>query len=224
MANLVYPNGYIDGILQPDILWGSNYLRDTAKTSVTDDEIDSYPPDFNDDGWVDAQDLSIIEGQLGKGNGTPLEEISPNSGESWYHDNTLPWRRYDLDGDGYVASEDREIVVQLTQQQGPMFSDVVVPTTRIIEPLSGDTVARGGNVMIKGHVWDNAALSRVEYLVNGKIICSKSDPVPGFGFTSPFYYCWWDVPKRNMTHQIEVRAYDASGNIGFSQQVSVQAR
>ena len=54
MANLVYPNGYINGVFQPDILWGSNYLRDKALTPFTDDEIDSYPPDFNDDGWPDS--------------------------------------------------------------------------------------------------------------------------------------------------------------------------
>ena len=224
MANLVYPNGYIDGVLQPDILWGSNYLRGTAITSVTNDEIDSYPPDFNDDGRVDELDLGIIETKVGVGNGIPLENISPNSGENGYHDNTLPWRRYDLDADGYVDGTDRGIVLQLMNQDGPMLIDIVVPTARVTEPSDGGEVARGESVMIRGHVWDNAALSRVEYLVNGKTVCSVSDPSPSFGFTSPYYYCWWNVPKRSTDYEVQIRVHDAAGNIGTSQLVSVQAR
>lgn len=224
MANLIYPNGYINGVLQPDILWGSNYLRDTARTLIADDEIDSYPPDFNDDGSVDGEDLGIIEQQLGAGNGIPLEEISPNPGENSYHDNTLPWRRYDLDGDGFVNETDREIVLQLLNQDGPMPADVVLPTARVVEPADGGLVARGESVMIRGHAWDNAALSRVEYLVDGKTVCSVSDPSPVFGFTSPYYYCWWKVPKRSKDYQIEIRTYDAAGNMGSSWPVSVQAR
>lgn len=221
MANLVYPNGYVDGIYQPDILWGSNYLRARAVTAQVDDEIDSYPADINDDGWVDEIDQATVESHLGEGNGIPLEDISPNSNENSYHANALTWRRYDLDGDGFVGVEDVHIVHQLLQLIVPTTSDIISPTARITVPADGASVPRGQSVMIKGHAWDNLALSRVDYLVNGKIICSNTDPLPGFGSVSPFYFCWWTVPKRNMSHQLEVRAYDAAGNVTTSRRVSV---
>ena len=49
MGKLVSPNGYIDGVYQPYILWGSNYLKSGADTLAANDEIDSYPADFNDE-------------------------------------------------------------------------------------------------------------------------------------------------------------------------------
>jgi hypothetical protein len=223
MASLVYPNGYIDGVLQPDILWGSNYLRDRAQTPFPNDEIDSYPPDFNDDGRVDELDLAKIEGQLGAGNGIPLEQVSPNPGELWFHENTLPWRRYDLDGDGFVGNEDWSIVHQIMGEPVPLNKDVISPSARITYPLDGDTVPRGDYVLIRSHVWDNAALARVDYLVNGKIICSQTEPVPSFGFTSPLYSCWWQVPKRSTTYRLEVRAYDTAGNVNVNQPVLISS-
>lgn len=221
MTSLLYRNNYIDGVFQPDILWGSNYLRDRPQTSDSLDEIDSFPPDFNDDGRVDDLDLQIFQDWSGQGNGIPLEDISPNPGALWYHNNTLPWRRYDLDGDGFVDDEDRRILVQSQDQEVPMTGDSVSPTARVTAPLEGESVPRGGEVRIIAHAWDNSALTRVDYLVNGRTVCSKTDPLPGYGFTSPLYFCWWQVPKRNQTHRIEVRAYDATGNSNISRQIFV---
>jgi hypothetical protein len=221
MANLVYPNGFLDGVFQPDILWGSNYLRGHAQTPFADDEIDSYPLDFNDDGWVDDNDLSILDNQLAQGNGIALEQISPNPGVHWYHENTLPWRRYDLDGDGYVDQGDREIILQILDSNIISDEDVISPTARILAPEDGSTIAKGQYLKIESHVWDNAALARVDYVVNGKTICSVTNPTPTFGFTSPLYQCWWNVPKRRSSYQIQVRVYDATGNVGASQSVLV---
>ncbi len=223
MASLVYPNGYINGILQPDILWGSNYLRERAQTPMIDDEIDSYPPDFNDDGRVDELDREIIEARMGEGNGIPLEAVSPNPGEFWFHENTLPWRRYDLDGDGFVGSEDRRILAQVFGKQIPLATDTISPTARFMEPGDGQTVPRGEYVKLTAHAWDNAAMVKVDYLVNGNVICSQTEPVPGLGFTSPLYGCWWKVPKRGATYQIEVRVQDAAGNSSLSEPVFVSS-
>ncbi|HET6563981.1 MAG TPA: hypothetical protein VFG52_01105, partial [Xanthomonadales bacterium] len=158
MANLVYPNGYVDGVYQPDILWGSNYLRAESQTATTDDEIDSYPSDFNDDGWVDEADLDLVESQLGQGNGITLEQISPNPGALWFHENTHPWRRYDLDGDGWVGNEDWRIVQQLVGQNLPLEEDIVLPTARILTPADGAAIAKGKSLLLESHVWDNAAI------------------------------------------------------------------
>ncbi len=224
MANLVYPNGYVDGVYQPDILWGSNYLRAEAQTAAADDEIDSYPPDFNDDGWVDESDLALLESQLGHGNGIALEQISPNPGALWFHQNTHPWRRYDLDGDGWVGDEDWLVVEQLAGRNVPLGNDIISPTARVLTPVNGAAIAKGKSLLLKSHVWDNAAISRVEYLVNGKPVCSVSDPNPTFGFSSPLYSCWWSVPRRATSYQLQVRVFDASGNSGTSEAVSVLSR
>lgn len=223
MGQLLYPLGYIDGVFQPYILWGSNYLKDAADTLEADDEIDSYPPDFNDDGVVDYTDLDEISAHLGEGNGVTLEEISPDAYiPEWYHYNQFPWRRYDLDADGYVSLADVGIVEALVGQPVPMLEDIIVPVARVTLPLAGETVPRGEYYLVRGHVWDNKAVSRVDYIVDGKTICTVTDPVPDFGFTSPFYACWWKTPKRRGGSNISIRVIDAAGNSAISESVSVE--
>ena len=221
MANLLYPIGYIDGVLQPDLLWGSNYLRSGSASAARNDEIDSVPVDLDDNGRVDADDVLLIEGWLGEGNGVALQQISPNPGPEWFHENTLPWRRYDIDGDGWVDATDRDIVLLVATEGQSSSADVVPPTARLNSPTDGEPVARGQYLRLQAHAWDNAALVRVDYLVDGKVVCSVTDPVPEAGFESPFYSCWWQVPKRRGLHEIEVIAYDAAGHVASSRPVIV---
>jgi hypothetical protein len=224
MSNLLYPNSHKDGEFIGDSLWGSNYLRSEANSGSPDDEIDSFPPDFNDDGIVDADDLVILESWIGSGNGIALEELEPGSGEFGYHENTLPWRRFDLDADGFVGDEDITILQESQGTDGQMQSDNITPTARISSHDNGDQVARGSSIKLKAHVWDNAAISRVDYHVNGRSICSVADPEPGYGYESPLYFCWWQVPKKMGEYNIEVLVEDGSGNQGASIPVSVTAR
>lgn len=224
MAALLYPIGYIDGEYQPYKLWGSNYLRAASQSPHANDEIDSFPPDLNDDGLINADDLALVDEHLDTGNGIPLSQISPNPGPAWFHNNTLPFRRYDLDGDGWVTAMDRQIVSAYVDLELPTASDPVIPTARITSPANNAIVPRGQEVRITAHAWDNAALSRVDYLVNGKMICSQSNPVSSLGFESPLFSCWWNVPRRARNHLLEVRSYDASGNVGLSQTVMVQSQ
>ena len=222
MSQLVYPLGYIDGEFQPYILWGSNYLKGSADTSDVDDEIDSYPPDFSDDGIVNNDDVEEINWYLGEGNGIALETISPNHNipES-YHSNQFAWRRYDLNVDGYVTQADVEIVEKLIGQPVPMTEDTIAPFARILLPYTDEIIPRGKDYRIQGHTWDNAALDKVEYLVDGKTVCSVTNPIPSFGFTSPFNTCWWKTPKRRGQYTLTIRVTDASGNSTTSEPVSV---
>ena len=224
MANLVRYVGYIDDEFQMYPLWGTNYLKATSDTLAADDEIDSNPADFNDDGIVDMLDLNELNGYLGQGNGIPLERISPNpSDDEYFHRNTFPWRRYDLDGDGYVSQTDADIIETLLGEATPMVEDIIAPTARVIAPAHGSSIEKGRYHMIKGHVWDNAAISRVEYVVNGKVECTATDAAPEWGMTSPFYNCYWQVPKRQGLHEIEIRVYDAAGNMTVSDIAAVSA-
>jgi len=227
MADLLYPIGYIDGVLQPEILWGSNYLRKVPQSPFADDEIDSFPPDLDDDGMVTTTDLGILRSHLGEGNGVALSEISPNRYPEayWFHANTVPFRRFDLNGDGWVDSGDVQIADAYLGLGLPADFDPVTPTARITSHTNGGAVPRGQSVRITAYAWDNAALAEVDYLVNGKTICSKTDPVPQLGFVSPMFSCWWDVPKQRAgLFEIEIRVVDAQGNIGWSEPVQVQSQ
>jgi hypothetical protein len=216
MAALLYPVGYIDGEYQPFKLWGSNYLRAEASSPASNDEIDSLPPDLNDDGLVDPADLVLFDDWLGEGNGIALQSISPNSGPDGYYPNSRPWRRFDLDADGHVGPEDRDILLQAIAQ-GPFGGvDEIDPTARVLLPIESASVPRGQPYRIEAHAWDNASLARVDYVVDGKVVCSVNDPVPDWGFDSPMYSCWWSVPRRSKAYQIQVIAVDAAGNRGYS--------
>lgn len=225
MANMLYPRNYVDGVFQPYILWGSNYLSDTSLTMSQNDEVDSIPVDLNDDGMVDTLDIDIIQRHLGEGNGVPLEALSPNSGNAGYvWGNVFTWRRYDLDGDGYVGLEDLNIVSELEGEPLPMMSDLIAPTARVVFPAEGEVITRGRAVQIKGHAWDNVAIARVEYLVDGKVICDATDPVPRLGVISPFFQCSWNVPKRRSEYDLSVRVTDAAGQITTSPVVRTLAQ
>ncbi|MGR7923183.1 Ig-like domain-containing protein [Zobellella denitrificans] len=225
MANLLYPKGYIDGVYQMNILWGSNYLRADVATLGKDDEIDVSPADLNDDGIIDNLDIEILRARLGEGNGIPLEAISPNPGDIEYMgSNAFTWRRYDLDGDGYVGLEDLDIISTLEGEILPMVEDIIAPTARVRSPSEGEVIAKGSRYLIRGHVWDNAAITQVDYLVDGKTVCSVTDPVPSLGYVSPFYFCSWSVPKRQGQYRLSIRVTDEVGLVTTSKEVTVWAQ
>lgn len=222
MASLVRSIGYIDGEFQMNTLWGPNYLRAQSATLGADDEVDSDPADLNDDGLIDSRDLDRLQLYVGEGNGIPLARLSPNPGDPAYlHANAFAWRRYDLDGDGLVNQTDVDIVAALIGQPLPLGEDVLAPTARVLAPADGSRVAKGSYTRIDGHVWDNASISRVEYRVDGQLICAADRPAPVWGTLSPYYACWWNVPKRQGLHEIEIHVYDGAGQLTISEPVQV---
>ena len=189
------------------------------------DEIDSDPADLNDDGQIDTLDVDRIRLHLGEGNGIPLSQLSPNPGNpgnpAYLNANGFEWRRYDLDADGYVSQTDVDIVAALVGYPLPMAEDIIPPTARVLVPAKGATVAKGSYTKISGHVWDNASITRVEYRVDGKTICAAEQPSPVWGVMSPYYVCWWNVPKRQGLHEIEILVFDGAGNQTTSELVQV---
>ncbi|NVK39848.1 MAG: hypothetical protein HWE39_01280 [Oceanospirillaceae bacterium] len=225
MANLVRYVTSSDGESALNTVWGPNYLKSHPSTSSAYDEIDSYPPDVNDDGQVDQLDIDRLSQFLGQGNGIPLSAISANPGDPGYlYLNTHKWRRFDLDADGYVSQADVDIVAALIGYPLPVSEDIIAPTARLLWPADGDSVTRGSLIQLKGHVWDNAAITRVDYIVDGQPVCSVSEPSPVWGTTSPFYQCWWDLPKKQGYHDIEIRVQDGAGNLATSQRIQVLAQ
>jgi len=48
--------------------------------------------------------------------------------------------------------------------------------------------------------------------------------MPSFGFDSPFYSCWWEVPKRRGSYSLTVEAHDAAGHVTASPGLQVSAQ
>lgn len=224
MSLMVYPIGYIDGVYQKNILRGSDYLKSIATSGDGFDEIDGYPADFNDDGAVDAEDLAILSGYLGEGNGIPLETITPNRDTAGFWNNVFPWRRYDLDADGYVGDEDAEIVEALIGKPVPMQKDILFPTARITYPTEGQVLVKGQYLQMRGHAWDNLKIARVDYLVDGRVACTATSGATRYPSQSPFYQCGWTLSKRNGSYELQMKIWDHTGNYAESDIVHVTAQ
>lgn len=86
-------------------------------------------------------------------------------------------------------------------------SDVTLPTVSIDSPTNGGVVPRRSTVTIRASASDNVGVTKVEFLVNGSLICTDIDSS---------YSCNWQVPgKPNASYTLTAKAYDAAGNNAF---------
>src|SRR5438034_4673405 len=90
----------------------------------------------------------------------------------------------------------------------PPFSapnDVTPPQLNITSPQGGTQLQGGSTVSLSAQASDNIAVSKVDFVVNGALLCTQ---------TSAPYTCSWSVPSRpNTIYAIVVRAYDLTGNL-----------
>jgi chitinase len=60
---------------------------------------------------------------------------------------------------------------------------------------------------------DNVGVVKVEFYVNGSLLCSD--------LSSP-YTCVWHIPAAsNKSYVLQTKAYDAAGNVGLSSRITV---
>ncbi len=207
---------------------GSNYLR-TAGSDTQNDQVDFYPPDFNDDNRVDSTDVASVSAHLGEGNGVSMSLIGANPQDPYYFGNQfLVWRRYDLNGDGYVNQADLNWSQALVGQPIPMQTDILQPITNITMPTANSVVSAGTDVEVGAFAADNQAVSRVDMYVDGTFLCTANGPNssahnPGLP-PNPEFYCWWHTPKRRATHTVYSKVYDGSGNTSVSSTITVNAQ
>jgi len=93
----------------------------------------------------------------------------------------------------------------------------VPPQVSVTSPTNGTTVPRKSKVALKASATpaDNP-VSRVDFVVGSSVVCSAS--------TSP-YSCNWQVPaKANTSYQIHANAYDTTGQVGVSSNVTITAK
>jgi hypothetical protein len=135
----------------------------------------------------------------------------------------LNWWNINYDGgaDGWSTEDRLEKTESISTTTSTTTSttlplDTTPPSASITSPANGATVLRKSVVAIEAQATDNAGVTRVEFFVNGSIVCS--------GSTGP-YSCSWSVPGvRNREYRLQTQAYDASGNVGQSAIVRVISR
>lgn len=89
----------------------------------------------------------------------------------------------------------------------PVPGDTTQPTVSITSPSDGAILDRNATVNISANASDNVGVTKVEFLVNGVLVCTD---------TSQPYDCSWKVPgKPNATYTVVAKAYDGSGNNAF---------
>jgi len=95
------------------------------------------------------------------------------------------------------------------------LNDTVAPSIVVTAPINGSIVKRGSTISIDASATDNFGISKVEFYVNGTLICTDA---------TVSYNCLWGVPgKRNTYYTVTAKAYDTSGNKS-STAINVTAR
>ncbi|HJY29846.1 MAG TPA: PQQ-dependent sugar dehydrogenase [Pyrinomonadaceae bacterium] len=119
------------------------------------------------------------------------------------------------DGLLYYLARGTGSVNRISFTGGGGGGDTIPPTVSITNPANGAIVARRSTVTITATASDNVGVTRVEFLVNGALQCTDT--------TAP-YSCNWSVPNaRNVTYQLQARAFDQAGNAGTAS-IQVTAR
>ncbi len=205
-----------------------NYLKGRG-TDAPDDEIDPYLPDFDDNNQINSYDVASVSAHLGEGNGVSLDLIDANPQDPNYiWSQIFLWRRYDLNGDGYVNQGDVNIVQTLVGQPIPMQGDPLSPITHISTPTNNSIISAGAQTIVGAFAEDNESIAKVELYIDGALLCNAIGPNstahnPGVTPT-PLYYCWWNVPKRHASHTIYSKVYDGAGNIANGPTITVNAQ
>jgi hypothetical protein len=89
--------------------------------------------------------------------------------------------------------------------------DITAPTITITAPTDGSKVTT--NVSVKVNAFDNVGVTKVELYVDGIL--------QGVSTTVPFTTKWNTAKAAKGPHTLFCKAYDATGNVGVSQVVSV---
>lgn len=203
-----------------DSVLGADYLRARAATPTMNDEVDSYPPDVNDDGAVTQADVTEISGWVGQGSGVPLARVDYTGvGPTSYQQQSGLWRRYDLNGDGNVDASDVAWVQAEVGRPVPDPTDVLAPAVRF-DRSGGTSFPRRSGVVLGAYARDNRALASITFAVNGTRLTQQcTDPVSEMSDqasyhnpTQPQYQCVWTTPSKQSSVTLTVTAIDAAGN------------
>lgn len=162
---------------------------------------------------VDNESLANIElyidGEL------ETSELSPSS--PWLYDWDTSDKADSLVHNIYVKVYDAagntgtdQINVTIFSEIGSTDPDLTPPVALFLYPLSGTTVS--GIVSVSVDLFDNVGIQTVEFYVDGRLVNSANNP------SIPWIFNWDTSPQADgALHSIYVKAYDAAGNIGTSE-------
>ena len=111
------------------------------------------------------------------------------------------------DAAGNVANSSAPVTVDNAAPPNPT-ADEQAPTISILSPSNGSSIGNSVNVLVSAS--DNTGVVKVELYVDGKLTAIST--------AAPFTTKWNAKPKSvaRGAHSLQVRAYDAAGNIGYS--------
>jgi thermitase len=147
---------------------------------------------------------------LGTDTSAPFS-YSWNTGSSGNGGHTVTAQARDAAGNN--ASQSISVNVNNTTAPSPSTGDTTAPAVIITSPGAGARVS--GNVSVLVNTSDNVGVVRVELYVDGALTDAST--------SAPFTTTWNTNPRKVApgAHSLQVRAYDAAGNAGLSQIVTV---
>jgi hypothetical protein len=89
--------------------------------------------------------------------------------------------------------------------------DATPPTVSIVSPKSG-SIASSNSTIVQASVYDNVGVVKVDLYVDGALTATS---------TSAPFSTRWNTKKMKGTHTLQLKAYDAAGNMGVSAVVTV---
>ena len=89
--------------------------------------------------------------------------------------------------------------------------DTTPPATSMTSPANGSTLS--GQTTVSVSATDNVGVTKVELYINGTLYLTDN--------TEPFNFFWDTTKYANGAYDLFARAYDASGNIGQSNVITV---
>jgi len=90
-------------------------------------------------------------------------------------------------------------------------ADTTAPAVAITSPTGGATVKGTASVSVSAS--DNAGVTKVELMVDGKLFAADT--------TAPFSFSWDSATVADGSHTLSATAYDAAGNVGRSGEATV---
>ncbi|MDT4915590.1 MAG: hypothetical protein QOH89_290, partial [Pseudonocardiales bacterium] len=183
-------------------------------------EVDSYPPDVNDDGAVNQADLDEIARWVGMGTGVPQARVDYTGiGPFSYQQQAALWRRYDLTGDGLVTAADVSWVRAEVGRSVPDPVDVLAPAVGF-DRSAGTSFPRRTGVWLGAYAQDNRSLTSIRFAVNGSTLTQQcttpnseaADPTQYRNPATAQYQCVWTTPGKAATVTLTITATDAAGN------------
>ena len=98
-------------------------------------------------------------------------------------------------------------VVTVTVNNKVDPGDIIAPVVNITYPLNNNYVPKKSIVTISANASDNIGVTKVEFKVNGVLVCTDN---------TQSYTCNWKVPPRSgVGYRIQAIGYDTKGNIGY---------